>query len=276
MAGEPAGDLSVRYTELRNALEHSAFQQPIVLESSESRSTFRGDVYAVLNHPFSRVTAALRSDSSWCEILMLHVNTKYCAPVRGNSAAVLVYVGRKFDVPLADATAVQFASQLVDDAPQHFQASLDASTGPFGTKDYRIVLEAIPINDRTFMHLTYSYGFGMAAKLAGQAYLNTIGRDKVGFTVVEKAADGTPVYVGGMRGALERNAMRYYLAIDAYLSAPGNGADDREARLRQWFASTDRYAKQLHEVEASEYLAMKRSEYLRQETRRTAGAASAR
>ena len=69
------------------------------------------------------------------------------------------------------------------------------------------------------MHLSYSYDYGVAARVAMQGYLATIGRDKVGFSVVGTQADGQPVYIGGTRGVVERNTMRYYLAIEAYLGA---------------------------------------------------------
>jgi hypothetical protein len=58
----------------------------------------------------------------------------------------------------------------------------------------------------------------MASKLALRAYLMTAGRDKVGFSVVKREANGQPQYVSGSRATVERNTMRYYLAIDAYLS----------------------------------------------------------
>jgi hypothetical protein len=60
--------------------------------------------------------------------------------------------------------------------------------------------------------------------------------------------------------------MRYYLAIDAYLSAYGlPAAEQPEKRIREWYASTERYAQQLHEMEQSEYLDMKRKEMRRQQ-----------
>ena len=45
-------------------------------------------------------------------------------------------------------------------------------------------------------------------QMAMQTYLATLGRGKSGFTS------------GGIRGEVERNTMRYYLAIDSYLAAP--------------------------------------------------------
>ena len=107
---------------------------------------------------------------------------------------------------------------------------LDSPTGPFGTTDYRIRLEAAPMDaQRTILHLGYSHGYGVRAKLAMQAYFNTLGRGKVGFTVVDKDAQGKPVYVSDLRGGLERNAMRYYASIESYLRRSG-GAPAAAAR----------------------------------------------
>ena len=100
-----------------------------------------------------------------------------------------------------------------------------------------------------------------------KAYLVTIGREKVGFSIVGHQRDGRPVYVGSVLGLVERNAMRYYFATDAYLGAYLLPAGEQvEARLRDWFASTERYATQLHEMDRGEYLEMKRKEIRRQRT----------
>jgi hypothetical protein len=120
---------------------------------------------------------------------------------------------------------------------------------------------------QTFLHFSYSYAYGLAGRLAMKAYLATTGRGKVGFTIIEQQAGAEPEYIRGVRGLVERNTMRYYLAIDAYLGAvaapPG---EQLEQRLETWFASTERYPRQLSEVERTAYLDMKRREYERQQT----------
>jgi hypothetical protein len=55
--------------------------------------------------------------------------------------------------------------------------------------------------------------------------------------------------------------MRYYLAIDSFLDYPTQA--DLEKRTAKWFDATEQYAKQLHETERSDYLAMKKNEYRR-------------
>ena len=99
-----------------------------------------------------------------------------------------------------------------------------------------------------------------------QGYLATIGRDKVGFSVIGNGSDGQPIYQDGMRGVVERNTMRYYLALEAYLGASsGTAAEQQEQRLNDWHSAVERYPLQLHELERSEYLAMKHAEIRRQQ-----------
>ena len=102
-----------------------------------------------------------------------------------------------------------------------------------------------------------------------QAYLATAGRSKVGFTITGRQPDGQPDYIGGVRGPVERNTMRYFLAIDAYLGALTVPLPEQfEKRLRAWYDSTDVYARHLHEVDRAAYLEMKRNEYRRQQAAR--------
>ncbi len=163
---------------------------------------------------------------------------------------------------------MDFAYRIAVQAADDLQVRLNADAGPLGTRDYRIVLEAVPLDSgRTFIHFSYSFSYGLVGRLGLQVYLATIGRDKVGFAVVGKQSDGQPLYIGGIRGLVERNTMRYYLAIEAFLGAESAPPQERlEQRLRAWFAAIERYPRQLHEMERGEYLVMKRKEYLRQQS----------
>jgi len=148
----------------------------------------------------------------------------------------------------------------------YLKVQMKADTGPLSTRNYRLALEAVPLDaKRSFIHMSYSYAYGLAARLAMQGYLATVGSDKVGFSLVGKGDEGKPLYIDGVRGVVERNTMRYYLAIEAYLGALSSPPADRlEKRLRDWFAATERYPVQLHELERDDYLAMKRHEVQRQ------------
>ncbi len=202
IAGD-AATLGAKYAQLRDQLRNNNFQRPLHIVSSQSGDTLRGDVYAVLDHPFDDLTVALKDPSDWCDILILPFNTKYCHAVESGGGAVLqVRIGRKFDQPVQDAYRVDFTLRQVAATPEYFESRLNAASGPVGTSDYRIVLAAVPLDKgRTFMHLSYSYGFGVMGRFAMQAYLATAGADKVGFTVAANGAGGQPVYIGGVRPA---------------------------------------------------------------------------
>jgi hypothetical protein len=260
-------DLRTKYAQLRQELQHNNFHRPLYLESSEAGDVLRGDVYAVLQYPFSDVEQALKEPSDWCDILILPFNTKYCHAQPGNGGAALqVRIGRKPDQPVRDAYRLDFELRPVTATPQYFESRLNAERGPLGTRDYLIVVSAVPLESgRTFMHLSYSYRSGMAGRLAMQAYLSTAGADKVGFTVAGRDGNGEPIFIGGVRGATERNVMRYYLAIDADLQARKAPPDQQlEKRITAWFDASERYARQLHEMDRATYLAMKRGESERQ------------
>ncbi|WP_370869347.1 hypothetical protein [Variovorax ginsengisoli] len=254
-----------RYQALGAQLEHNVFGRKLALQSNEAADRLSGDIYAVIDHPFGDVARALQQPGVWCDILMLHLNTKHCAVQGGGKdTTVAVAVGRKFDQPLDSAQRIAFGYRVAAATSDYLDVRLDAAQGPMSTRNYRIVLEATPIEGRqTFIHLGYAYAYGTAARLAMKGYLATLGSDKIGFTTLPATGDGSgkPTPIGGVRGVVERNTMRYYLAIDSYLDAPATGQLDQ--RLAQWFDATERYAPQLHEVERSDYLQMKRAEFQR-------------
>lgn len=250
--------LQAKFASLQPQLEKNPFGRPLALASSEISGQLSGNIFAVVAHPFEQVSAALSQPAVWCQVLMLHLNTKACT-VKGSGAAtsLSLAVGRKFEQPLADTQSLEFAWKPVNRSADYLSARLSADKGPFSTRDYRIELEATPIaGGKTFIHLAYAYAYGTAAKLAMQGYLVTLGSDKVGFS----SSGGDPSQlVGGVRGVVERNTMRYYLAIDSYLDFPA--AAQLDQRLASWFDATEQYARQLHEIPRDDYLTMKRNQY---------------
>lgn len=262
---EDGAPLRARYVALRAELGANDFKRPLYLESSDGTRGLRGDVYAAIDEPYALVGPAVQGAGNWCDILILHMNVKHCRSSAAGST-LAVRIGRKYDQPIDDAYAIDFRYRLESAGADYLRVALEADAGPFGTHGYRIALEAVPIDaGRTFLHLAYAYGYGVAARLAMEAYLHTLGRDKIGFSVAARRKDGAPIYVNGVRGVMERNAMRYFLAVDVYVDSLRAPPSQRiEKRLRDWYAQTERYPAQLHELELAEYLAMKRREIARQ------------
>ena len=266
---QDAGALRTAHAQLRERLAGSPFHRPLVLESEQGDASLKGHVYAVVEQPFAVLAPALQGTAHWCDLLILHLNVKHCGATGAAPGEVLtLIVGRKFDQPLADGHKVAFRYSVPAASADYLRVKMAADSGPLGTRDYQLAVEATPLDaKRSFIHLSYSYSYGMVARVALQGYLSTLARDKVGFSVVGEGDSGRPVYVGGLRGVAERNTMRYYLAVEAYLGALATPpAEQQEKRLRDWFDATEQHPLQLHEIERDDYLVMKRRELRRQQT----------
>jgi hypothetical protein len=241
----PSG-LKQKYEEVKPGLEKNAFGRPLHLDSSDAGGKMRGDVHAVLDHPFKRVADGLGSARQWCEVLVLPFNVQKCESEGGK---VKLYVGRKPTAPIEEATQLDFSYAVAARTADHLLVKLSAPSGPAGTKDYVITFAATPLDEkRTLVHMHYGYSTGAMSQMAMKTYLSTSGADKVGFS----SENGK--LVGGTRGIMERNTMRYFLAIDSYLNTLGQPL---KARLENWFGGTEKYAKQLREMSREEYLAIK-------------------
>jgi hypothetical protein len=248
----PSGNAALKdqYAKLRPSLEKSAFGRPLHLAADESSGKMAGEVYAVLDHPFKLVADNLAQAPQWCEVLTLPFNVQGC---EANAGSLKLLIGRKPRSPIEEATRIDFGYSVPARSADALEVKLSAPSGPGGTRDYLITFSATPLDDkRTFVCLHYGYSLGTMSKVAMQTYLSTSGAEKVGFT----SENGK--LVGGTRGIMERNTMRYFLAIEAYLDALAQPQDKRKrARLEKWFAATERHAKQLREMSREEYLALK-------------------
>jgi len=267
-AADPA-ELRERHAALQEQLRDNPYHRAMYINSSESGDTLTGDVYAELDHPFESLAGSLKDPAEWCEILILPFNTKYCHATSGpDGPGLMMRIGRKADQPVNDAYRLDFRLRAVAARPDYFESQLFADSGPMGTHDYRIVLSAIPLDARrAFIHLSYSYSASGIGRLATQVYLNTTGAEKVGFTVVGHDSNNQPIFVQGVRGIIERNVMRYFLAIDAHLTSLSVPPEQQlDKRIQTWFNLTEQYARQLHEMDRAHYVAMKHGEVERQQT----------
>ena len=100
-ATSPAALLQLRES-LRGRMANSPFKIPLIIESVQSSDNVEGDVYAEIKHPFAIVSSALAVPQVWCDILVLHLNTKSCTlqPDATNpigAPTLLMMVGKKVE-----------------------------------------------------------------------------------------------------------------------------------------------------------------------------------
>ena len=248
-------------------LERNSFGLPIFLESFERGDRVHVDVYGIFDYPFSSVADVLKAPANWCDIVALHPNVKVCTYKELPDTWLLTfYVGRKVYQPPEDTHQVIYHYRKVDQQQGYLDIILSADAGPFGTKDHRMRFEALPLaGERTFVHVSYAYSDSLALRLAEKVYFATLGWGKVGFTVTGTAGNGKAVYIGGPRGALERNAVRYYLALQSFMDTLHYADDIRfSTRTGRWYDLTNLYRRQLFEMEKKDYVRFKTEEHKNQ------------
>jgi hypothetical protein len=244
-------------------LETSSFGLPLFLESFERDDRVHVDVYGIFDYPFSNVVEVLKVPANWCDIVSLHPNVKACTCSEPSGGWLLTfYIGRKFYQPPEDTRQVIYHYRNAVQQQGYLDIILSADAGPFGTKDHRMRFEAMPLDGgRTFVHVSYAYSDSAALRLAGKVYFATLGSGKVGFTVTGTDSNGQPLYSDGPRGAIERNAVRYYFAIQSYMNTLRYPEKSRfSMRISEWYDLTTRYRKQLFELDKKDYLTFKTKE----------------
>jgi hypothetical protein len=256
--------LLAKYPAIRPKLEKNQFGIPLYLESKEQYSSLHVDVYGIFDYPFDGVKDALQAPDNWCDINSLLINIKACTFRKVSDQWLLtLYSGRKYYQPPKDAYKLDFSFRIAATQQEYLDIALAAKNGPLFTKNHRIRCEAAPLDKaRTFIHFSYDYSYGALARAAIKTYYATIGRDKRGFSIIATDKNKAPVYVGGVRGSLERNAVRYYLAIQTYMDTLKIPRNQRfEKRNSRWYDLTARFPRQLYELDKGEYLANKRREH---------------
>ncbi len=267
-----AAALAGRFDTIRPQLDASPLGIPAIVSSSEDGDLAQGEVHALLALPFPLLAERLAVPRDWCQIVLLHLNVKACTHEReAGHDSLTVHSGRKSAENPGTVFPLRFAFRAIDARDGQLEVELNAAKGPMGTGDYRIALVAVAVPQGSLLRFSYAYRSTIASRLAVSGYLATLGRDKVGFTSLGNGPDGRPEYVGGRRGIVERNAVRYYFAVQAHLEvAPGSDEQRFARKLERWFELTERYPAQLHEIGRAEYRQGKLKEFADQARRQQA------
>ncbi|MFV2055827.1 MAG: hypothetical protein ACC707_05130 [Thiohalomonadales bacterium] len=215
--------------------------------------------------PYTAFKAFLSQDK-WCDALILQIHIKACIQ---KSARILdVYLGSNDYAEPEDVFRFEYTLTKQTIHANYLYIAMSAQEGPLFSRDYRISLEIVPTADgKSLLNFELSAYFGFFTRAAIQAYLLTIGRNKVGFSILATDKVGQPVFQKGTKGILERNAMRYLLAFFAYLEVNPDQERDKQwldKSLRRWHHYTEVFREQLYEIDLEAYLVQKKAEYQNQ------------
>jgi hypothetical protein len=263
-AEDPAIVLRNNYQEFLAGNQRPA-DLPIQVFSADREGVLEAKIHAVLDRDFSSLAEILSSPANWCELVPVVLNVKSCTWQTGaNTTQLTFYVGRKFYEPPEKAYKLNYAFILKAFRDDYFHIALVAMEGPLGTSDYLLEIEAIELSGKTFLAVRTSYRSSVISRFGTRGYLATLGRDKIGFTVTGGDA-GNPEYIQGILGIVERNAVRYYLALEAYLETQQLQPDLRFAAAAElWYDLTEQFHDQLYEMDRADYLDIKRRERIQQ------------
>lgn len=233
---------------LADTIRRDGLAARMLIQSGQQGDTARGSVDAIVDYPFAELNSALAGIDPWCEITFLHFNIKACVYREGSDGVlVTLYSGRMHYLPPEDAYRNEYVFREVRRNEQQLALSILGADGPFGTRDYEIRIEAAPLDkQRSLLRLSYSVSYGLLTRTAQRLYFATAGRHRIGFSM----ENGRPIR--GLRGMMERNTMRFYLALQAYLESPED--DALTQRLTRWHTLTLEHPAHLKELPLEEYL----------------------
>ena len=258
-ATEMAGELLKRYTDKSQHLTAGHLNRSFSITSEARDGAARGEALAEIHVSLSVLRAVLTQPERWCEILLLTPHVAGCASMEGGSDARFeVKLLYRYDQPADEAKRAQFRFEQRLSQPEFLSVRLASPQGPLGTQDYRLELEAAALDEqRSVLKVEYSYRYGIRAAAALGFYLATTGRQKQGFTLGE---EGEPVR--GLRGSVERNAMRYFLAIESHaLCAEKDAAMRFQVSLDQWLRALEPYPGQIAEADPDDYRRIKLEQF---------------
>lgn len=255
-------ELTARYRDLIAQIEDSPFHAPVAVRSNDLGNTVSAEVHGVLNQPFSEVAEVLGDASAWCAFMTLSLHIKACTWTSATSTLTL-YVGTKDYQTPDEAYEVQYGFKTNRQSEQ-IVVDLESPRGPMGTKQNRLVMEAMAMNGETMLHFKSSLEMSTASRLVAATYLATLGRHRIGFSLVDDR-EGKKTPIKGIQGMIERNAMRYYLALQTHMEQRKEPETHRfEQSINAWYDLTERYHDQLYEVSREEYIENKKRERLNQ------------
>lgn len=268
---QPGADMITQFNSALPRIYDNAFGIPLSLDSMQQGDLLQGEVLGILPHDFSSAREVFTRPEHWCDTLLMHLNTKACVYENDRRQIIHLYSGRKFYQPIGKATRISLDFDTSSHGEDFARMRLHAKQGPMGTSDYSIELSAMPLpasaretahQQYSLVRLRFSYRTSWLARRMMNLYLNHMADSKEGFTIVDRQHQ-QPVYIKGLAGVIERNTMRYYLAIVTRLDGVKQ-AHSMQQQFNRWFDATERYHRQLHEVDKSAYLQAKARELANQ------------
>ena len=262
VADSPDQQLQEKYHDSKDQLENNSFNLPLLITSSCEATNISCDIFGKFDCSFKQVSDVLSDIYCWPEIMLLHENIKTCIVQNQNGVFSLTfYFGRKKYQPPEKAYKITMAYNISQKSDDFLDIDFTAEEGPLLTRNYKLQIQAVPIEKGTFIRFYCTYDYGYTLKTALNLYYKTLARNKVGFTITSYDKNNDPVYVRGTQGVIERNAVRYYFAILSFLNSMELAKTEHFDRsMIIWYTLISKFPKQLVELKKEVYIENKTKE----------------
>ena len=220
------------------------------LSWSDDQNHYRVGTETVLrDQDWQTVRQRLRDPLTWCRIGALVPDVRDCRIETGADPSAQVVLSLRSgggDEPQ------NVAHELtISETGGVLEIRMRAPQAPLGVTDAGLDLQARNTANGVALTLAYGYRSSLRSRLMTRAYLSTTGRNRPGisYTLTD---DGGREYVDGLRALIERNAMRYFLAVLAALKHDGPAAAET------WYDLAATYTADLPEQDRDDYLDSRR------------------
>jgi len=256
-------ELTEKYLEIKHHKITLLEGKPIHVRSRIADNRLQADIFAIKQQTVQQLFEVLSVAENWCQFVTLHLNIKACTYQSGKNDILTFYAGRKFYQPAESAFALQYQFQIKEKTNDYFKLLLSADEGPFSTSDYQIAVDVKSMEDKSIVHFSLAYSSSLTSRMGTSVYLSTIGSDKKGFSQ-QINEQGQFEFIQGTEGIIERNVMRYFLALKVFLKQDVADSKSSKKLASDWYDESEQYALQLHELDKKDYIANKAREFVQQ------------
>jgi hypothetical protein len=246
-----------------STLEHPSQKNLFYLEDNSTKRHKSGSAAMYFPQNIGEMADRLAELSNWCELLSLHLNIKACT-FDSSKSELTVFLGRKFYQTPEQAYKLVYKFRTIKH-DNYFAVMMSAKKGPIGTSDFNFDFEILDLNGKSFSRLHLSNRQSLISSIVANIYLSTAAKAKSGISIIGYNDDGSPAYTSGETASFERNILRYYFAISAFLQNINISVDKQRhvLQLNTWYAQTTNYP-QLYEIQHVEYVSTKTRERVNQ------------
>ena len=190
------------------------------------------------------IRGALESAATWCRVSLLVPDVRGCQVNEGEQTVITLSLRSGGTEAVRE---IEHVLRVDNMDPQLIHVVFRADRAAMGVREAGLSVVARQGTTGVELELEYGLRPSIRSRLATSAYLAGKADNRPGISY-STSSDGTREYVTGLRALIERNAMRYFLALLATLET-----NNLASTIDAWYDMASRYKADLPEQNKEEY-----------------------